>query len=190
MWGAAPETAPQAPAGVPSRARARAEALPRESTGDKLEERLLRQLLEPQDAEEGARPPPPPEAPRPLAFAAWHACEPQWSAAWVSPAWEALVRSGAGDCGPLLGGAGFLWRVRHDRAFSHVKVRRTADVHSEELWRHLPGEVCVQRGAAMMLPGLVRLPVEPDGWVTLQAEGVGGPTFLEPADAHAAAHPR
>lgn len=61
-----------------------------------------------------------------------------------------------------------------------VIVREAQEVGSRELRRHQPNEILIQRAATVELPnGLVRMPVLPDGWVTVHARNLGGPTFLE-----------
>jgi len=66
--------------------------------------------------------------------------------------------------------------------FSDVIVRASQEVTSRELRRLNPGEVLTQRDRTIMLPnGLVRMPVEPDGWVTVHARHINGPTFLSEA---------
>eukprot|EP00927_Polykrikos_kofoidii_P029439 TRINITY_DN25467_c1_g1_i1.p1 TRINITY_DN25467_c1_g1~~TRINITY_DN25467_c1_g1_i1.p1 ORF type:complete len:357 (-),score=80.47 TRINITY_DN25467_c1_g1_i1:104-1063(-) len=71
------------------------------------------------------------------------------------------------------------WRVLRSKAFSDVIARETEEVTSPEVRRIMPGEVVQQRGLSMELAsGLVRMPIEPTGWVTLHARVMGGPTFL------------
>eukprot|EP00428_Durinskia_dybowskii_P018311 CAMPEP_0170211566 /NCGR_PEP_ID=MMETSP0116_2-20130129/5399_1 /TAXON_ID=400756 /ORGANISM="Durinskia baltica, Strain CSIRO CS-38" /LENGTH=863 /DNA_ID=CAMNT_0010462101 /DNA_START=37 /DNA_END=2629 /DNA_ORIENTATION=- len=78
------------------------------------------------------------------------------------------------------GRPGQVWRVLASKEFADVIVRETQEVGSRELRRHLPGDTCTQRGMTITLPsGLVRMPVQPDGWVTVHARHIGGPTFLE-----------
>lgn len=68
------------------------------------------------------------------------------------------------------------------RPGANVTVRRTADTKSAEVRKLQPGDVCVQEGPMMRQePGIVRMPVR-DGFVTVHARFVGGPTFLEMAD--------
>ncbi len=60
------------------------------------------------------------------------------------------------------------------------QVREAADMSSLETRRLLPGDTCVQAGETIRVdPGVVRMPIEPDGWVTVHARAIGGPTFLE-----------
>lgn len=77
------------------------------------------------------------------------------------------------------GFVGQRWRVRKAPDFEDVIVRASQEVTSPELRRILPNETCIQRGACVELPtGLVRMPVEPDGWVTVHARIIRGPTFM------------
>eukprot|EP00913_Durusdinium_trenchii_P009030 g8493.t2 len=80
------------------------------------------------------------------------------------------------------GRPGQIWVVVKSPHFSHVIVRLSQEVTSRELRRALPGELVTQRGMTETLPnGLVRMPVEPDGWVTVHARNINGPTFLAEA---------
>jgi len=72
------------------------------------------------------------------------------------------------------------WRVLTSKDFCDVIVRETQEVTSRELRRIQPSEVCVQRGTTVELANrLVRMPIHPDGWVTVHARHIGGPTFME-----------
>ncbi|CAE7771232.1 unnamed protein product [Symbiodinium microadriaticum] len=88
---------------------------------------------------------------------------------------------------PAGGGApegrpGQVWVVLKSNHFHDVIVRASQEVTSRELRRLNPGEVLTQRDMTIMLPnGLVRMPVEPDGWVTVHARHINGPTFLSEA---------
>jgi len=83
------------------------------------------------------------------------------------------------------GSRGAIWVVMKSQHFSHVIVRATQEVTSPELRRVLPGEAVTQRDLTETLPnGLVRMPVEPDGWVTVHARHINGPTFLAEASRH------
>lgn len=74
---------------------------------------------------------------------------------------------------------GRVWIVLHSPHFKDVIVRASQEVTSKELRRIMPGETCFQRDYTVTLPtGLVRMPVEPDGWVTVHARHINGPTFL------------
>lgn len=77
--------------------------------------------------------------------------------------------------------ANLMWRVRTDALeFKDAIVRAKVEMSSAETRRLLPGDTCVQRGAMVRVdPGVVRMPIEPDGWVTVHARIIGGPTFLE-----------
>merc|ERR1712012_65342 len=78
------------------------------------------------------------------------------------------------------GRPGQRWRVLQSPEFLDVIVRSTEDVSSRELRRHQPNEILVQRDVTVELPtGLVRMPIMPDGWVTVHARHIGGPTFME-----------
>mmetsp|Transcript_24972 Transcript_24972/g.58083 ORF Transcript_24972/g.58083 Transcript_24972/m.58083 type:complete len:282 (-) Transcript_24972:221-1066(-) len=66
-----------------------------------------------------------------------------------------------------------------------IIVRKNVSLFSEELRRIKPGCCVQQNGLALRFVsgqtrGLVRLPVQPDGWVTSDAQAAGGPKFLEP----------
>lgn len=75
------------------------------------------------------------------------------------------------------------WRVIQSKDFMDVIVRKTQEVSSEEIRRIVPGTVVKQQGETMTLSsGLVRMPIEPDGWVTVHARNIGGPVFLEEVD--------
>lgn len=81
------------------------------------------------------------------------------------------------------GRPGQVWVVLHSPHFPDVIVRATHEVTSKEVRRILPGEVCTQRDMTIVLEnGLVRMPVEPDGWVTVHARNINGPTFLAETD--------
>lgn len=59
-------------------------------------------------------------------------------------------------------------------------VRETEDVTSKILRHIVPNEVVIQRGMSVEVSGgLVRIPVQPEGWTTVHARKIGGPTFLE-----------
>ena len=78
---------------------------------------------------------------------------------------------------------GQMWKVLQNQDFEHVIVCETQDVDSTVLRRILPGEVCQQRGPTTALAsGVMRMPVEPEGWVTVHARLVQGPTLLEELD--------
>jgi len=78
------------------------------------------------------------------------------------------------------GSVGQHWRVLQSKDFCDVIVRETQEVTSRELRRIQPSEVCVQRGTTVELANrLVRMPIHPDGWVTVHARHIGGPTFME-----------
>ncbi|CAE7923082.1 sec14 [Symbiodinium sp. KB8] len=80
------------------------------------------------------------------------------------------------------GRPGQVWVVLKSNHFHDVIVRASQEVTSRELRRLNPGEVLTQRDMTIMLPnGLVRMPVEPDGWVTVHARHINGPTFLSEA---------
>eukprot|EP00811_Abedinium_folium_P032649 NODE_5678_length_1745_cov_1.321384.p1 GENE.NODE_5678_length_1745_cov_1.321384~~NODE_5678_length_1745_cov_1.321384.p1 ORF type:complete len:346 (-),score=69.26 NODE_5678_length_1745_cov_1.321384:707-1744(-) len=80
------------------------------------------------------------------------------------------------------GSVGQRWRVIDDsvQQFMSVIVRESVNVESPEVRRILPGEICTQRGLQQTDPrGIVRMPIEPSGWVTVHAKAADGPTFLE-----------
>lgn len=78
------------------------------------------------------------------------------------------------------GHAGARWRVLHSDKFQDVIVRETIEVSSREVRRVCPGEEVLQRGGSVRVSsGLVRMPIEPTGWVTMHARHIGGPSFLE-----------
>eukprot|EP00392_Amoebophrya_sp_AT5.2_P009996 g10027.t1 len=79
------------------------------------------------------------------------------------------------------GTKGTKWRVRVGcKDFADAIVREKADMSSNEVRRLVPGDVCVQNGETLRVdPGVVRMPIEPMGWVTVHARAIGGPTFLE-----------
>mmetsp|Transcript_35267 Transcript_35267/g.56738 ORF Transcript_35267/g.56738 Transcript_35267/m.56738 type:complete len:309 (-) Transcript_35267:149-1075(-) len=80
------------------------------------------------------------------------------------------------------GRPGQVWVVAHSPHFTDVIVRASQEVTSKEVRRVLPGEVCSQRDMTITLPsGLVRMPIQPDGWVTVHARHINGPTFLTEA---------
>jgi len=79
------------------------------------------------------------------------------------------------------GGPGQSWRVLYSDRFYGAIVREGVEVSSKELHVIPPAEVCIQRGPVVELPdGIVRMPIEPDGWVTVHARHVDGPTFMVP----------
>lgn len=72
------------------------------------------------------------------------------------------------------------WRVLQSKDFTDVIVRESKEVQSKLLKNMTPGQVVTQRGASQRLAsGLVRMPIEPEGWVTVHARYIGGPTFME-----------
>lgn len=84
---------------------------------------------------------------------------------------------------PSEGRTGQMWKVLQSKEFCDVIVRETQEVASQELRRIMPNEVCMQRGPTVVIStGLVRMPISPEGWVTVHARAIGGPTFLEEVD--------
>eukprot|EP00929_Paragymnodinium_shiwhaense_P023764 TRINITY_DN147_c0_g1_i1.p1 TRINITY_DN147_c0_g1~~TRINITY_DN147_c0_g1_i1.p1 ORF type:complete len:1033 (-),score=271.57 TRINITY_DN147_c0_g1_i1:251-3349(-) len=78
---------------------------------------------------------------------------------------------------------GCRWKIEQSRDFVDVIVRADMDVSSPEIRRIKPNETVVQRGqTAELTTGLVRMPIEPQGWVTVHARIVAGPTFMRPMD--------
>lgn len=101
-------------------------------------------------------------------------------AAAVQPSAQQQVRRRQGQPD---GFPGQRWKVLASKDFCDVIVRETEEVSSKEMRRILPNDFCVQRGPTLELPnGLVRMPVHPDGWVTVHARHIGGPTFMEEED--------
>mmetsp|Transcript_36642 Transcript_36642/g.80290 ORF Transcript_36642/g.80290 Transcript_36642/m.80290 type:complete len:1045 (-) Transcript_36642:149-3283(-) len=81
---------------------------------------------------------------------------------------------------PSEGYKGQTWRVLVSTDFRDVIVRKSFEVSSPVLKHIKPTEECTQRGPTVRTStGLVRMPVEPDGWVTVHARAIKGPTFLE-----------
>lgn len=69
------------------------------------------------------------------------------------------------------------WAVRD----TGIIVRQTAALDSDEIRFIGPKHFTfiTQRGPTVTLPsGIVRMPIEPEGWVTLHAHAIGGPTLL------------
>lgn len=80
----------------------------------------------------------------------------------------------------LPGWAGARWRVLRTREFADVIVREACEVTSKELRRINPDEVCTQKDSCVRLPnGVMRMPIHPSGWATVNAKEIGGPVFLE-----------
>ena len=84
-----------------------------------------------------------------------------------------------------VGFVGQKWKVRRCSEFEYVVVRKGLNLQSSILKYILPGEYLTQRGAAVCLcestcMGVVRLPIEPRGWVTQSSEArPGGTIFVE-----------
>ena len=84
-----------------------------------------------------------------------------------------------------LGCVGQKWKVRRCSEFEYAVVREGLSLQSSIVKHILPGEYLIQRGAAVCLcestvMGLVRLPIEPRGWVTQSSEArPGGTIFVE-----------
>lgn len=80
----------------------------------------------------------------------------------------------------LPGWPGARWRVLRTREFNDVIVREACEVTSKELRRINPDEVCTQKGDCVRLDnGVLRMPIHPMGWATVNAKEIGGPVFLE-----------
>jgi len=84
------------------------------------------------------------------------------------------------------GYAGAQWKVRECDDFQYVIIRKGKDVLSAETQRLLPNDICVQDGPMETLEsGVVRMPIRdptganPEGWVTVHARLLNGPTFLD-----------
>lgn len=118
---------------------------------------------------------------------AWRAAGGQPPAAASKPPPASKPRAPAGSTNQPAseGRPGARWRALRSEKFNDIIVRETMEVASKTLRRIQPGEVCIQRGATVMIEtGLVRMQIEPDGgWVTVHARNIQGPTFLEEADA-------
>lgn len=83
-----------------------------------------------------------------------------------------------------MGDNGAVWKVVSSLDFERVVIRKTIDTRSDIVREVDQGEELTQKGWAELFAdgqakGLVRMPVLPDGWVTVDASKVGGPTYLE-----------
>eukprot|EP00397_Hematodinium_sp_SG-2012_P005055 GEMP01005072.1.p1 GENE.GEMP01005072.1~~GEMP01005072.1.p1 ORF type:complete len:564 (+),score=175.35 GEMP01005072.1:192-1883(+) len=83
-----------------------------------------------------------------------------------------------------MGDNGAVWKVLTSKEFESVVVRKNIDMRSDIVREAKQGEELTQKGWAELFvdgqaKGLVRMPVLPDGWVTVDAQKVGGPTYLE-----------
>jgi hypothetical protein len=77
---------------------------------------------------------------------------------------------------------GAVWRVRtNQNEFSECVLREEKNMQSAPILRLKPGDLVEQAGEMVTLdhPGVLRMPVMPKGWVTVSAENIGGPKFLE-----------
>lgn len=87
----------------------------------------------------------------------------------------------------LAGNPGYVgarWVARDSPDYPFVIVRATHDVQSGEIERLMPGDSCVQNGDMSTLEsGVVRMPIKPEGWVSVHARLLNGPTFLDLATA-------
>lgn len=77
--------------------------------------------------------------------------------------------------------AGTWWRASSDQ---EVVVREGSSLWSRELLRHPPGSYVLQAAQVETLSrgrerGILRMPVMPRGWVTLDATAAGGPRYFE-----------
>jgi hypothetical protein len=80
----------------------------------------------------------------------------------------------------LSGQKGCVWRVRTDPVVTNAVVRESADLRSPEKKQLLPGDTCIQAGPMVKdQSGVVRMPIDPTGWVSVHARALNGPTFLE-----------
>jgi len=85
---------------------------------------------------------------------------------------------------PGLGGnpgyVGARWTARESSDYPFVIIRETKDVQSAEIGRFEPGQSCIQAGEMTTLEsGVVRMPIKPEGWVSVHARLLNGPTFLD-----------
>lgn len=85
------------------------------------------------------------------------------------------------------GKAGSWWRVRSDLG-EDVIVRAGVSLQSKELGRIAPADLLQQAGLARTFAkgrarGCVRVPVNPEGWVTADATKAGGPKYIVRASA-------
>jgi len=85
---------------------------------------------------------------------------------------------------PKIGGnpgkQGLRWKACELDDYPFVIIRETKDVASEEKGRLVPNQICVQAGEMIILEsGVVRMPIYPEGWVSVHARLLNGPTFLE-----------
>lgn len=89
---------------------------------------------------------------------------------------------------PSIAQSRILWRVKQCDSFDVVVVRASSDLSSDVVGQLQPRDVVCQAGATEQLTvgpaaHVVRMPIIcPEGWVTVSAEGAGGPTFLELVD--------
>ena len=91
-----------------------------------------------------------------------------------------------------------LVQVRTDPVVTNAVVRESADLRSPEKQQLLPGvccvvtcngrivihrvsgDTCIQAGPMVKdQSGVVRMPIDPTGWVSVHARALNGPTFLE-----------
>eukprot|EP00403_Amphidinium_massartii_P025464 CAMPEP_0178405248 /NCGR_PEP_ID=MMETSP0689_2-20121128/18302_1 /TAXON_ID=160604 /ORGANISM="Amphidinium massartii, Strain CS-259" /LENGTH=344 /DNA_ID=CAMNT_0020026259 /DNA_START=186 /DNA_END=1220 /DNA_ORIENTATION=- len=80
------------------------------------------------------------------------------------------------------GKKGSWWKVLNSLQ-EDVIVRAGVSLQSKEVQRVRPGDIVQQAGQARMLvkgraKGCVRVPVQPTGWVTADAQKAGGPKYL------------
>mmetsp|Transcript_66620 Transcript_66620/g.124336 ORF Transcript_66620/g.124336 Transcript_66620/m.124336 type:complete len:319 (+) Transcript_66620:144-1100(+) len=83
---------------------------------------------------------------------------------------------------PWPGKKGSWWKVLSSLG-EDVIVREGVSVQSKEVQRVRPGDIVQQAGQARILvrgraKGCVRVPVQPTGWVTADAQKAGGPKYL------------
>lgn len=80
------------------------------------------------------------------------------------------------------GHRGAWWRVR-PALREEVVIRSGVSLASAETRRAAPGEAFQQKGKPRVVlegraQGCIRMPIQPDGWVTADASRAGGPQFL------------
>jgi len=81
------------------------------------------------------------------------------------------------------GFVGAKWRIPY-RGNNDVVVRKDIDMRSEKMGTFFPGHELRQRGPAEIFMdgefcGLIRMPIQPEGWVTVDATSCNGPVYLE-----------
>lgn len=98
----------------------------------------------------------------------------------VFPMQGAHATDPSGDNFASEGCAGTRWIADPDdnQDFKEVIVREGPTLGSQQLRLINPGDVVEQKGPTQMVGGLLRMPILPEGWVTVHARRCNGPTFL------------